>query len=224
MMRDRGRLELACCHVTLAKDQAVFKRDRGRAERAVARGRRAWRSGKGECMPQQREVIPFAATGPRAPGRTLKRCPTPNDPPTPPDIPEPRAESDEDTSGMVDVAYELLGDDPEPEDGWRAFDVQGRRFPRKAAATSTEPMEPASVDERGHFGWPDVVAILSNRTDVLAATSPAFVKEWSGPDYVTWQESHMRRFEVARVLKNSPDVWTSSPSNRCGAIGSSCGP
>jgi hypothetical protein len=43
MTRDRAHLELACCHSTLESNQAVIRRERGRAERAVARAQRAWR-------------------------------------------------------------------------------------------------------------------------------------------------------------------------------------
>ena len=50
MTRDRGRLELACCHGTLASNQAAIRRERGRAERAVNRAHRAWRDAKDASM------------------------------------------------------------------------------------------------------------------------------------------------------------------------------
>lgn len=50
MTTDRARLELACCHGALATNQAVIRRERGRAERAVARAHRAWREAKTASM------------------------------------------------------------------------------------------------------------------------------------------------------------------------------
>lgn len=47
---DQARLELACCHGTLAAHQALIRRERGRAERAVSRAHRAWRDAKDESM------------------------------------------------------------------------------------------------------------------------------------------------------------------------------
>jgi hypothetical protein len=50
MTRDRARLELACCHGALAANQAVIRRERGRAERAIHRAHRAWRDAKDASM------------------------------------------------------------------------------------------------------------------------------------------------------------------------------
>ncbi len=44
--KDRDRLEVACCHGTLAANQAIIRRERGRAERVVNRAHRAWRGAK----------------------------------------------------------------------------------------------------------------------------------------------------------------------------------
>lgn len=43
---DRDRLEVACCHGALAANQAIIRRERGRAERAVSRAHRAWRDAR----------------------------------------------------------------------------------------------------------------------------------------------------------------------------------
>jgi hypothetical protein len=50
MTTDRARLELACCHGALASNQAIIRRERGRAERAVNRAHRAWREAKDALM------------------------------------------------------------------------------------------------------------------------------------------------------------------------------
>lgn len=50
LTKDKARLELACCHGTLAVNQAVIRRERGRAERAVNRAHRAWRDAKTASM------------------------------------------------------------------------------------------------------------------------------------------------------------------------------
>jgi len=50
MTKDRDRLEVACCHGALAANQAVIRRERGRAERAVNRAHRAWRDAKTASM------------------------------------------------------------------------------------------------------------------------------------------------------------------------------
>jgi hypothetical protein len=50
MTTDKARLELACCHGTLAANQAIIRRERGRAERAVSRAHRAWRDAKTASM------------------------------------------------------------------------------------------------------------------------------------------------------------------------------
>lgn len=48
-----------------------------------------------------------------------------------------RKQDEGDGDQMVDIADALIGDDPEPEDGWRAFDEQGRRIPRTPPAPET---------------------------------------------------------------------------------------
>jgi hypothetical protein len=50
MTTDKARLELACCHGTLAANQTIIRRERGRAERAVSRAHRAWREAKDASM------------------------------------------------------------------------------------------------------------------------------------------------------------------------------
>lgn len=50
MTKDQDRLELACCHGALAANQAIIRRERGRAERAVSRAHRAWRDAKDASM------------------------------------------------------------------------------------------------------------------------------------------------------------------------------
>jgi hypothetical protein len=50
LTRDRARLEVACCHGTLGANQAVIRRERGRAERLVKAAHRAWRDAKNASM------------------------------------------------------------------------------------------------------------------------------------------------------------------------------
>lgn len=50
MTTDRAKLELACCHGALAANQAVIRRERGRAKRAVNRAHRAWQAAKDASM------------------------------------------------------------------------------------------------------------------------------------------------------------------------------
>jgi hypothetical protein len=50
MTKDKARLELACCHGTLAANQAIIRRERCRAERVVSRAHRAWRDAKDASM------------------------------------------------------------------------------------------------------------------------------------------------------------------------------
>lgn len=46
LTEDRPRLELACCHGSLAANRALIRRERDRAERTLARAHRAWRDAR----------------------------------------------------------------------------------------------------------------------------------------------------------------------------------
>lgn len=59
------------------------------------------------------------------------------------------------------------------------------------------------------WAWPDVVAIRSSRTDVLAGTMPHWEESWNSPHRVCWTEgNHVRSFEVAEVLENTAERFS----------------
>lgn len=56
---------------------------------------------------------------------------------------DPRGRDDEDDEAMREtLAEELLGDDPEPEDGWLDFDEDGNLLPRQPHAPPPPPDKP----------------------------------------------------------------------------------
>jgi hypothetical protein len=50
LTKDRGKLELACCHVSLEVNRATIGRELGRAERAVRAAHARWRDVKNASM------------------------------------------------------------------------------------------------------------------------------------------------------------------------------
>jgi hypothetical protein len=66
---------------------------------------------------------------------------------------------------MIDIADILMGDDPEPEDGWRAFDEQGRRIPRKVGEPLPVP-KTSGRPEPPPPGLGDISKFISDGSDI----------------------------------------------------------